>query len=327
MRIRRCEVGIFFALLIALPALQAQPAGRMPRVALLSAGTSDCKPSVRDEAFQRSLLDLGYVTGKTIAVEHKCYRNSTEMRAQLADTVKSRADIIVVGVPAAAIAARGVTRDTPIVCASCGDPLDYGLVASLARPGGNVTGLASLSAELIGKRLELLKQVAPGVKRVAVLLNPDNPGTRANLQALKRAAGALNFGIEQFDFRKVDDFEDAFRSAASAGAGAVLVQDDPFTFAGRAQIGALGLKHRLPVIAGVSEVAEAGALIAYGPDRVDLYRRAAGFVDKIIKGAKPADLPIEQPSTFDLVINLRTAKALGVQLPQSLLTRASRVIQ
>jgi putative ABC transport system substrate-binding protein len=310
-----------------LPAALAQPAGNMPRVVFLSAGASDCKPSVRDEALRQGLVDLGYLPGKTITYERKCYRNAAEMRARLTDTIASKADIIVAGVPAAAIAARGATRDTPIVCVSCGDPLDYGLVASLARPGGNVTGLASLSAELIGKRLELLKQVAPAVTRVAALLNPDNPGTRANLRALDQAGAALGYDIRRFDFRKVDDFADAFRAAAAAGAGAVLVQDDPFSFAGRAQIAELGLKHRLPVIAGVPDIAEAGALIAYGPDRVDLHRRAASFVDKILRGIKPADLPIEQPSTFDLVVNLRTANALDVPLSQSLLTRASRVIQ
>ncbi len=282
---------------------------------------------MRDDAFRQGLLDLGYVPGKTIALERKCYRSAAEMRTLLHEAVDRKADVVVVVVPAAAIAARRITRDTPIVCVSCGDPLDYGLVDSLARPGGNVTGLASLSAELVGKRLELLKQVAPGATRLAAFINPDNPGTPANPRALERAAPALGFAVQRIDFRKADDLAPAFRAAAAAGAHAVLVQDDPFTLAGRSAIGELSLKHRLPVIAGIPEVADAGALIAYGPDRNDLHRRAAGFVHKIIKGIKPADLPIEQPSTFDLVINLHSAKALGLRLSPSPLARANRVIQ
>lgn len=313
-------------LLASLLSAEARAAGSIPRVRLLLVGTLDCKPDVRDTAFEQGLRDLGHVAGKTISVERKCYSTAAEMLTLLSDTVESRADIIVVGVPAAAIAARNATRDIPIVCVSCGDPLDYGLVASLARPGGNVTGLASLSAELIGKRLQLLKEVAPGVQRVAAFLNPDNPGTRANLTALERAAAALSFELQRFEFRNVGELTNAFRSASAAGAGAVVMQDDPFSFAGRAQIGELALKHRLPVVAGVPEIAEAGALIAYGPNRIDLHRRAAGFVDKIIKGAKPADLPIEQPYTFELVINLKTASALGITVPKDLLTTASRVI-
>ena len=313
-------------LLAPILAAEARGAGSVPRVRLLLVGTLDCKPDVRVAAFEQGLRDLGHIVAKTISVERKCYSTAAEMLRLLGDTVESRPDIIVVGVPAAAIAAREATRDIPIVCVSCGDPLDYGLVASLARPGGNVTGLASLSAELIGKRLQLLKEVAPGAKRVAAFLNPDNPGTRANLAALERAAAAVSFDIQRFDFRNVGDLTNAFRAASAAGAGAVVVQDDPFSFAGRAQIAELALKYRLPVVAGVPEIAEAGALIAYGPNRIDLHRRAAGFVDKIIKGAKPADLPIEQPYTFELVINLKTASALGITVPKDLLTAASRLI-
>jgi putative ABC transport system substrate-binding protein len=248
------------------------------------------------------------------------------MHSALKDAIEHKADVVLVGVPAAAIAARRITRDTPIVCASCGDPLDYGLVDSLARPGGNVTGLASLSAELVGKRLQLLRQVAPQATRLAAFINPDNPGTQANLRALERAAPALGFALQRVDFRSPADFDPAFRSAAAAGAHAVIIQDDPFTVTGRAAIGQLSMKHRLPVIAGIPEVADAGALIVYGPDRNELYRRAAGFVDRILKGTKPADLPIEQPSTFELVINVKSAKALGVPLSQDLLARANRVI-
>ena len=309
-----------------LPGAVAQTSGKVPRIVFIVAGPAECPSSYRDQALRRGFVDLRYVPGKTIALERKCYRNTEEMHAVLKESIERKADVIVVGVPAAATAARGITRVTPIVCVSCGDPLDYGLVDSLARPGGNVTGLASLSAELIGKRLELLKLAIPGATRLAAFINPDNPGTQANLRALERSAPGLGFAVQRIDFRSTADFEAAFRAAAATGAHAALIQDDPFTGPARAEIGALSLRHRLPVIVGIPEVADAGALIAYGPDRLELHRRAAGFVDKILKGAKPAELPFEQPATFDLVINLKSARALGVPLSQDLLARANRVI-
>jgi putative ABC transport system substrate-binding protein len=328
MQIRRCDLrALALLLFVPLQAAEAQSFPKMPRITFLVAGTAECPSTYRDQALHQGFVALGYVPGKTIALERKCYRNTTEMHAVLKEAIERRADIIVVGVPAAAIAARRITRDTPIVCVSCGDPLDYELVDSLARPGGNVTGLASLSAELVGKRLQLLRQAMPEVTRLAAFINPDNPGTQANLRALKRAAPALGFAVQRIDFKSAADFDPAFRAAAATGAHAVLIQDDPFTGSGRAAIGELSLKHRLPVVVGIPEVADAGALIAYGPDRIELHRRAASFVDKILKGTKPADLPFEQPSTFDLVINLKSAKALGVPLPQDLLARANRVIQ
>jgi putative ABC transport system substrate-binding protein len=328
MRIRPCDLRALALLLFVTPLCAgAQASGKIPRIAFVVAGTAECPPDARDQALREGLLQLGYVPGKSVALERKCYRDTREMHSALKEAIEHKADVVLVGVPVAAIAARRITRDIPIVCVSCGDPLDYGLVDSLARPGGNVTGLASLSAELVGKRLQLLRQVSPQATRLAALVNPDNPGTQANLRALEHAAPALGFALQRIDFRSPADFDPAFRSAAAAGAHAVLVQDDPFTLAGRAAIGQLSLKHRLPVIAGIPEVADAGALIVYGPDRNELYRRAAGFVDRILKGAKPADLPIEQPATFDLIINLKSAKALGVPLSQDLLARANRVIQ
>jgi putative ABC transport system substrate-binding protein len=307
--------------------VEAQASGKVPRIVFVVAGTAQCASTYRDQALHRGLVELGHVPGKTIALERKCYRNAAEMQAVLKEAIEYKADIVVVGVPAAAIAARRLTRDTPIVCVSCGDPLDYGLVASLARPGGNVTGLASLSAELVGKRLQLLKQVTPQATRLAALINPDNPGTQANVRALEHAAPALGFAVQRIDFRNAADFDPAFRAAAATGAHAVLIQDDPFTGVGGAAIGELSLKHRLPVIVGIPEVADAGALIAYGPDRIELHRRTAGFVDRILKGTRPADMPFEQPSTFELIINVKSAKALGVPLSQDLLARANRVIQ
>jgi len=184
-----------------------------------------------------------------------------------------------------------------------------------------------LSAELIGKRLELLKELLPGVSRAAVFLFPTNPGTRPTLRALEAAGRTLGIEMQRVEIRGADDFDNAFRSAATGGAGAVVLQDDPLLRSARTQIAELALKHRLPVSSGILEVVEAGGLVAYGPNRVDMSRRAAGFVDKILKGAKPADLPFEQATKLDLVLNLKTARALSVTIPQSLLLRADRVIE
>jgi putative ABC transport system substrate-binding protein len=314
--------------LLAWPlAAAAQPAGKVPVVGYLFAGPRDCKMTPRDEALYQGLRELGYVRGQTITVDKRCYLTGEEARATLSEFVGRQVDVLVVGVPAAALAARAATRDIPIVCASCGDPLANGLATSLARPGGNVTGLASQSAELIGKRVDLLKEAIPGLSRVAALLNPDNPGTRATVAAIETAARASGLQIQRVEFRGVADLERAFRSAATGGARAVLVQDDPYTFAGRAQIAELGLRHRLVVAAGTPDLAVAGVLMAYGPDRVESYRRVARFVVKLLQGARAGDLPFEQPTKYDLVINLRTTKALGVTIPPALLLRADRIIE
>jgi putative tryptophan/tyrosine transport system substrate-binding protein len=306
---------------------EVRPAGKVPRVGYILVGPPECKLAPRDEAFYQSLRELGYLPGQNITVDRRCFSTGDEMRKVVREVVDRKVDVIFVGAPALALAARTATRDIPIVCGSCGDPLENGLVASLARPGGNVTGLASQSAELIGKRVELLREAVPGVSRLAALLNPDNPGTRPTLTALDAAGRALGIEIQRVEFRNVGDFDRALRSVATGGAGAVLVQEDPHALAARMQIAEFALRHRLPAVAGVPELAEAGVLMAYGPSRIDLYRRAAAFVAKILKGANPGDLPIEQPTKYDLVINLKTATAIGLTLPPSLLLQADRVVQ
>ena len=327
MRLIGLAVILTLGLILMPRAVEAQQPGKVPRVGYLGVGPPECKLNPLSEAFYQGFRDLGYIPGQNITVDRRCHSTADEMRKVLSEFVDRKVDVILVGNPAAALAARTATRDIPIVCGSCGDPLENGLVASLARPGGNVTGLASQSAELIGKRLELLREAVPGVSRVAALLNPDNPGTRSTLRALDSAGRAAGIEIQRVEFRNVGDFETAFRSAATARADAVLIQDDPYAFAGRMRIAELALKHRLPAVAGLPDSAEAGALMVYGPSRIDLFRRAAGFIDKILKGAKPADLPIEQPTKYDLVINLKTAKALGLTIPQTLLLRADQVIE
>jgi len=299
-------------------------AGKVPRLLYVA---SSCQPDERDGWLDQGLRQQGYVPGKSIVVERTCYRNANEMRNVLRTGVAKKPDAILIGSPAGALAARSVTGQVPIICTSCGDPLDNGLVASLARPGGNVTGFASLSAELIGKRFELIQEILPRATRVAAFVNPDNPGTRPTLAAFEQAKRRFALEILTIEYRSTADFVSAFQSAADAKAAVVLLQDDPFTYAARAQIAQLGLRHGLPTIAGIVEVATAGGLIVYGPDRGDMYRRSIVIVDKVLRGANPADMPIEQPSQFELIVNAKTARALSLELPKSFLLRADKIIE
>lgn len=320
-------LALALVLFVSVVPADAQSAGRVPKVGYLGFPNEPPEASPHRDAFVRGLRDLGYVPGHNIIVDVRRYATDDQLRQALSEFVRLKVDVIFVGPPFAAMAATQVTRDTPIVCGSCGDPVENGLAASLGRPGGNVTGLASLSAELIGKRVGLLKELLPGMSRVAVFVFPANPGTRPTLRALDVAGRTLGIEMTRVEIRVAGDFDNAFRSAATGGARAVVLQDDPLTRSARTQIAELALKHRLPVSTGVPEVAEAGALIAYGPDRVDMSRRAAGFADRILKGARPADLPFEQAAKLDLILNLKTAKALGLTIPQSFLLRADRVIE
>lgn len=308
-----------------LPA-DAQSARKVPTVGYVGLPTDSSEARWQD-GFARGLREVGYVPGHSIVVDVRSYTTGDELRKVLDELVRQKVDVIFVGQPFVALAARRATTDIPIVCGSCGDPTENGLAVSLASPGGNVTGLASLSAELVGKRLDLMKELLPGVSRYAVFVFPSNPGTRATLRALDAAGRTLGLEIQRIEIRGAGDFEGAFRSAARSGAGAVLLQDDPLLRAAAAQIGELALRQRLPVSAGVLELADTGILMVYGPDRVELYRRAAGFVDRILKGAKPGELPFEQAAKFTLVLNLKAARALGVTIPQSLVLRADRIIE
>lgn len=324
----RAVIGLgilVFAVLASPFRAHAQPT-RVPTIGYV--GLPNDRAEARwGDGFIRGLHELGYVPEQSIRVEVRSYTTTSQLKGAVEEIVRRKVDVIFVGTPLAALAAKEATRDIPIVCGSCGDPTENGLAASLAKPGGNVTGLASLSAELIGKRLELMKELLPGVSRYAVFVFPANPGMRATSRALDEAGRKLGVEIQRVEIRGAADFEGAFRSAARDGAGTVVLQDDPLLRSAVTRIAALALKHRLPVSSGVVEVAEAGGLIAYGPDRVDLYRRAAGFVDRILKGARPEDLPFQQATKFGLVLNLKTARALGVTVPQSFVLRADRVIE
>jgi putative ABC transport system substrate-binding protein len=305
----------------------AQPSATVPKVGYLGFLGEPVEGSPLREAFVRGLREAGYVPGRNIVVEVRRYATDDELRQGLSEFIRLKTDVIFVGPPFAARVATQMTKAIPIVCGSCGDPVENGLAASLARPGGNVTGLASLSAELIGKRIALLKELYPGMSRLAVFIFPANPGTPPTLKTLDAVGRNLGIEMQRVEIRNARDFDNGFRSAVTAGARAVVLQDDPLTRALRVQIAELALKYRLPVSTGVLEVAEAGAFMAYGPDRMEMTRRAATFVDKILKGAKPGDLPFEQASKLELVLNLKTAKALGVTIPPSFLLRANRVIE
>jgi putative ABC transport system substrate-binding protein len=323
---RRAFLAGTGAVLLAPPlSAEAQQAGKVPRIGYIRA---EAPPAVDIEGFRQGLREHGYVEGKNIVVEYRwADGNEQRLRAIVAELIRVKVDLIVASAPAATRAAKEAATTIPIVMVLVADPVAFEFVASLARPGGNVTGFAFLLPELSGKRLQLLKDAIPGLSRVAVLWNAANSYKTFDLKEVQAVAEALSVAVQTLPVRGPDDFADAFQAAVKSGAGGLITLDDPFTIAHRSRIVNLALKHRLPAMYGVRSFADAGGLMSYGPDRVDQNRRAAIYVDKILKGAKPADLPVEQPTKFELVINLKAAKALGLRIPQSLLGRADQVIE
>jgi len=298
----------------------------------LTTPASDASPHTR-EAFRQGLRDLGYVEGRNVVIEYRSAEGKYErFPALAAELVALKVDVIVAaGSTPAALAAKQATRTILIVFASAADPVASGLVTSLARPGGNVTGLSTVGSELVGKRLEQLKQAVPGVSRVAVLWQPQGVlGERTRKDMLKEAdvaARALGVRLQFVEARGPADFDRAFSDMTRARAGALTVLGSPTFLNERRRLVDLAAKNRLPAVYTVREFVDAGGLMSYGPNLADLFRRAATYVDKILKGAKPADLPVEQPTKFELVINLKAAKALGLTIPQSLLGRADQVVE
>jgi ABC-type uncharacterized transport system substrate-binding protein len=320
---RRAFLGTLATGFLAAPlaAEGQQPRGKSARIGLLG----DVPPFL-DEAFRQGLRELGYIEGQNIVIEHRSPEWKYERLPGLAaDLVRLKVDVIVAASPAATKAAKQATSTIPIVFTVSGDPVAEGFVASLARPGGNITGLATISPDLVGKQLEMLKGVAPMVSRVAVLQNPNTH--RGVLRQAEGSARGLGVQLQILDARTPSEIDTAFATMSSRRVDGILVLRDAVFRAQRTQITTLAAKNRLPAVYGLREEAEAGGLIAYGASVPQLYRRAAAYVDKILKGAKPADLPIEQPTTFELVINLKTAKALGLTIPPSLLQRADQVIE
>jgi putative ABC transport system substrate-binding protein len=326
--VRRAFLAGSAALLTAPLAAEAQPASKVYRIGLLG-GSPPSDPSGRFwEGFFQGLRDLGYVEGKNILFEGRWYGERTErLPALAAELVRLKVDVIVAGAAPAPEAAQRATSTIPIVFTSHPDPVGSGLVSSLARPGRNVTGLSSLTRELVGKQLQLLKEVLPGISRVALLSNPTVPSNAFLAKDAEVAARSLKVQLQVLEARAPGDFGSAFSAMREDRAGALIVLTSSMFFAERSRIAELAAQSRLPSLYGSKEWAAAGGLLMYGASARESWRRAATYVDKILRGAKPGELPVEQPTKFELVINLKTAKALGLTIPPSLLQRADQVIE
>ena len=321
----RCMITLTLAILLAPLASSAQPPRKVPRIAYLSLEHGRVPYS---EAFQQGLRELGYVEGQTIAIEYRWAQGRLDRLQDLAaELVRLPVAVIVTGGPTATRVAKDATSTIPIVMAFDADPVGVGFIASLARPGGNITGLSHLTRELSAKRLALLKEAVPQVSRVAVLWNPAEIGAELALRETEEAARALALQVHALAVRGPDDFEGAFQAATRERAEALTVLSDPVTFIHRTRLVELAAQHRLPAVYWERSFVEAGGLMSYAANNRDMNRRAAYFVDKILKGAKPAELPVEQPMQFELVLNLKTAKALGITMPPSLLLLADEVIK
>jgi len=312
------------AFLIIAPHAEAQQPRQMPRIGYLAIGS---EVGQLPEAFLQGLRDLGYIEGKNVIIEYRGdpQRREDRLPDLATDLVRLQVDVIVALSPPAARAAMKATKTIPIIIRSTGDPVQAGFVTSLARPGGNITGMTSISSELYGKRLELLKEVTPRLSRVAVLRNPDR--SARDFEKMQSAARSLDLQLQSLEVRGPNDFENAFKAAVKERAQALITIRTPLINNQRKQVAALAIKSRLPAIYDEREYVEADGLMSYGTHLADLQRHAAVFVDKILKGRKPADLPVEQPTKFELVINLKTAKQIGITIPPNVLARADKVIR
>jgi putative ABC transport system substrate-binding protein len=316
--------AVFLASLLT---AEAQDAPRVPRVGYLFSFTP-AEGRHLWEACRQGLRELGYVEGRNIILEPRWADGQYERLPGLAaDLVRLNVDVIVVAATPGSLAVKAATNTIPVVIVAVGEPVKTGLVASLARPGGNVTGLSLLTAELSGKRLDLLGRVLRSVPRVAILMNPGNPIHAIFLEETRVAAQRLRAQLQPLEARTPKEIEQVFDAATRGRASALIVFDDPVIWSYRTQIVAAAARRGLPAMYGYREFVDDGGLMSYGPDRIDQYRRTATYVDKILKGAKPGDLPVEQSTKFELAINLKTAKALGLTIPPSLLQRADQVIE
>jgi putative ABC transport system substrate-binding protein len=323
--VRAAVVTVLALALFTAPfAAEAQPTRKVPRIGVLGGQSPEMSPPIL--ALRQGLSELGYVEGQNIAIEWRWARGKTERYPDLvAELVKLEVDIIVAATTAGGQAAQKATRTIPIVMGFVSDPVALGLVANLARPGGNITGLAVPTPEMAGKRLQLLREVAPSVARIAVLSDPTQPAT--DLRGTEAAARALGVQLQVWKARTGSELDRAITAIARERAAGIIILPSPMLSAYRAHVAQLAIQHRLPTSAWTRELTEAGCLMSYGANQRDAARRAAYFVDKILKGAKPADLPVEQPTTFELVINMKTAKAIGLTIPPTLLGRADQVIE
>jgi ABC-type uncharacterized transport system substrate-binding protein len=306
---------------------RAQQAGKVWRIGILDT-TSVALNAANFDALRQGLRQHGYIEGQNLVIDYRSADGRVERFPDLAaELVHLKVDLIVTRGTPAVVAVKNATKTIPVVMAASGDPIGAGVVAGLARPGANVTGLSAFVTELQAKRLELLKELVPGINRIAALLNMSSPATPPQWEQTKAAARTLAIEPQLLDVRKPEDLNRAFETAIRQRAEALVVGINALTQANRRPIADLATKHRLPAIYASREFVDAGGLVAFGVNYPDLYRRAATYVDKILKGAKPADLPIEQPTKFEMVINLKTAKALGLDVPPTLLARADEVIE
>jgi ABC-type uncharacterized transport system substrate-binding protein len=314
--------------LLAAPlAVEAQQPGRVPRIGYLGTRTLD---DFGVAAFRQQLRDHGWVEGKSLLIEYRFAKGRLERLPDLAsELVRLKVDLIVAQATPGVAAAKNATAKIPIVMIAAADPVTLGLVTSLAHPGGNVTGVSyhAGGAEIIGKQLELLKEVAPKVRRVALLLNPTNPVSPRIMKDATVAARTLELDLHPLDARDADELDAAFATMTKERINAVVVMSDSAFVLHRQRFADLAAKAHLPAVYGWKEHVEAGSLMSYGPSLTDLFRRSATFVDRILKGAKPGDLPVEQPTKFELMVNLKAAKALGLTIPPSVLSRADQVIE
>ena len=313
------------AFLVAAVVAQAQPASQVHRIGVL---LHDGAPPGLLEAFREGLRELGYAEGNNIAIELRNAEGKNERLSALADElVRLKVEVILAVNTPSAHAAKQATKTIPIVMTRVADPVGSGLVPSLARPGGNVTGLSILPKGLAAKQIQLLREIVPSISRVVVLFNVDNPGTKFAVTEMEDASSQLGLQFLRLPARGPTDFPGAFQTATRARAGALFVLDDTAFTQQRAQILKLATNHSLPVVSIYKDFAQAGGLLAYGPNLPAAYRRAAYYADRSLKGAKPSDLPVEEPTQFDLVVNLKTAKALGLTIPPSVLLSANHVIE
>jgi len=327
MDVRRREfITLLGGAAVAWPfAASAQQAGRPYTIGLLSA---DLAPADVSSPFPDALRKLGWIEGKNVFFEHRYAENRLERLPEFAaELVHRNVDVIVTFGTLAPLAAKRATTTIPIVMTAAGDPVGSGLVLSLARPGGNVTGMSLMTPDLGGKRLELLKEVLPRLAQVAVLWNAANPYPALVFKETQAAGRILGIEVQSLEVRGPDDFDGAFETARRKRPDALITVEDPLTSSHRKLIADFAAGHRLPALHGLREYVAAGGLMSYGAHLADLHRRAAGYVDKILKGAKPAELPVQQPTKFEFVINLKAAKALGLEIPPTLLARADEVIE
>jgi putative ABC transport system substrate-binding protein len=305
--------------------IELYAAEKIPRIAFVRAE----KPPQDDiEAFRQGLREYGYIEGKTILVDYRwADGNDDRLRGIISELVALNLDLIVTSAPAATQAAKEATRSIPLVMVTVADPVSFGFVTSLARPGGNITGFAYLLPEISGKRLELLKESFPTVTRVAVLWNGANSYKQADLKEVEPVASALRIAIQRFPVGSANDFEDAFQAASKSASQGLITLEDPFTIAHRKEIVNLAQKHRLPAVYAVKPFLDAGGLMYYGPDRLHQHRRLGIYVNRILNGGKPAEMPVERPTKFELMINLSAAKQIGITIPPHVLARADRILK